>query len=145
MQIVIPDRELLSECARLYVAAYREEPWNEDCSEADAENYLRAFLCSETKCCFAAVEDEQVVGVVLGLFVPSMMRPYLRIEDICIHPSRQRNGFGTAFLNLIQQEAQKRGCDSMLLGTQRNFPSHLFYLKNGFQEMESVLLYKEIV
>ena len=144
VQIIVPERGLIPECAQIYAAAYQADPWNEECCETDVENYLTAYLHSETKCCFAAVEDERIIGVALGLIVPSLTGPYLRIEDFCIHPSKQRNGCGTAFLNLIEQEAQKHGCDSVLLGTQRNFPSHYFYLKNGFAEIESVLLYKEI-
>lgn len=144
MYIKIPESKDISECAKVYVAAYREEPWEEVYEETEVETYLRAYLNSDTKCCFAAVEQEQIVGLVLGLLVPSIGGPYLRIEDFCISPKVQRKGCGTTFLELVAKEAVKRGCDSILLGTQRDFPSHHFYLKNGFQEIESVLLFKEI-
>ena len=45
----------------------------------------------------------------------------------------------------LENEAVRMGCDSVVLGTQKDFPSHHFYLKNGFQEVQSVLLYKEII
>lgn len=144
MYIKIPKSKEISQCARVYIAAYHAEPWKEEYEAESVEAYLSAYLNSDTKCCFAAVEQEQIVGVALGLVVPCIDGPYLRIEDICIHPGTQRKGYGSAFMELIMQEAGKLGCDSVLLGTQRDFPSHHFYLKNGFEEIESVLLYKEI-
>ena len=42
------------------------------------------------------------------------------------------------------KEVDKKGCDSVLLGTQKGYPSHRFYLKNGFEEIEdAVLLFYE--
>lgn len=144
MYIKIPESNDISQCARVYISAYREEPWKEIYEETEVENYICAYLDSDTKCCFAAVEQEKIVGLVLGLLVPSVDGPYLRIEDFCISPEVQRKGCGSTFMELISKEAAKRGCDSILLGTQREYPSHYFYLKNGFQEIESVLLFKEI-
>ena len=144
MYIKIPENREISACAKVYISAYREEPWEEVYEETEVETYIRAYLNSDTKCCFAAVEQEQIVGLVLGLIVPCIGEPFFRIEDFCISPEVQRKGCGSIFMELIAKEAAKRGCDSILLGTQREFPSHKFYLKNGFQEIESVLLFKEI-
>ena len=47
------------------------------------------------------------------------------------------------FLQELTEKARKMECDSLLLGTQRGFPAHRFYLKNGLQEIESVLMYRE--
>ncbi len=66
------------------------------------------------------------------------------MEDFCISAENQGKGYGTIFLRNIFEEASKSGCDSILLGTQRDFPSHRFYLKNGFSEIESVLLYHSV-
>ena len=144
MDIKIPESKDISECAKVYRAAYSAEPWKEIYEEKEVENYICAYLNSDTKCCFVAVEQNAIIGVILGLIVPCIDGPYLRIEDICISPEVQRKGCGSTFMELIAKEAAKRGCDSILLGTQREFPSHWFYLKNGFEEIESVLLFKEI-
>lgn len=91
------------------------------------------------------VNEGEIKGVALGFIVPSVSAPYLRLEDICINTTEQRKGYGSAFMELLENEAVKMGCDSVVLGTQKNFTSHHFYLKNGFQEVQSVLLYKEII
>ena len=69
---------------------------------------------------------------------------FLRVEDFCISAEEQGKGFGTEFIKLVFEKSKELGCDSVLLGTLRDFPSHKFYLKIGFSEVDSVLLYKEL-
>ena len=111
---------------------------------SEIEKYISSYLNSNTKVCFALVDEDKIKGVALGFIVPSISAPYLRLEDICIDSTEQRKGYGGVFLELIVREVVKYGCDSVILGTQKDFPSHHFYLKNGFQEVESVLMYKDI-
>ena len=144
MHIMIPKRKDVQACAKVYMAAYGAEPWNETYEAAEVEKYIADYLDSDTKCCFALVEEEEIKGVALGLIVPYITQPYLRLEDFCVDFSVQRKGYGSSFMGLLLNKAAELGCDSVLLGTQKGYPSHRFYVKNGFQEVESVLLYKEI-
>ena len=108
------------------------------------EKYISAYLDSETKFCFAAVYEGEIIGVALCMVVPSVDTPFLRIEDFCVSPEMQNRGLGTMFMMLLEEEAKMLGCDCVMLGTQRDFPSHKFYLKNGFSEIESVLMHKSL-
>ena len=144
MKIVIPQTEDIIACAKVYISAYNAEPWNEKYDILDVERYISNYLNSKTKCCFAVVDNEAIKGVALGLIVPSISGSYFRLEDFCIDASEHRNGYGSIFMELLIKEVTKYGCDSLILGTQKGYRSHKFYLKNGFQEVESVLLYKEI-
>ena len=145
LQIIVPREGDLPACAKCYADAYAQPPWNETCAEPDVIRYLAAYLSSESRCCFAAAVGGQIVGVALALIVPSLDGPYLRIEDFCIDPACQRRGYGTAFLSSLNAEAKKLGCDCILLGTQREFPAYAFYLRNGFSEIPSALLYREVL
>ena len=145
MKIVIPKLDDIPACAKVYINAYKVEPWNEEYKISDVEMYISSYLDSDTKFCFALVDDGEIKGVALGFIVPSISAPYLRLEDICIDSTKQRKGYGSTFMKLLESEAIKQGCDSVVLGTQKDFPSHHFYLKNGFQEVESVLFYKDII
>lgn len=144
MQIKIPELLDISACAKVYMSAYEGEPWNEVYEVVEVEKYISAYMNSDTKCCFVLVDGEKIVGVALGFIVPSIDGPFFRVEDFCVGASMQRNGYGSVFMDLLSKEVANMGCDSVLLGTQKGFPSHLFYVKNGFLEVESVLLYKEI-
>ena len=144
MYLFVPEKENISGCAEVYVSAYGAEPWNEKYDSAAVEKYISDYLGSKTKFCFAAAQNERIIGVALCIVVPSIDAPFLRIEDFCISAKEQGRGLGTEFMKLIAEEAKMLGCDSIMLGTQRDFPSHKFYLKNSFSEVDSVLLYKEL-
>ena len=136
--------EVLPQCAAAYQKAYGEAPWNESFSTEPLTRYLRAFLHSDVKCGYCFMENEQIVGIALGLLVPCFDAPFFRLEDFCIAPEYQRQGYGGRFLREISAKVKALGCDSMLLGTQRGYPSHKFYLREGFQEIASVLLYRDL-
>lgn len=144
MIIVVHKIEDVLACAKVYVNAYQTEPWNEEYEISEVEKYISSYLNSDTKVCFALQDGDVIKGVALGFIVPSISNSYLRLEDICIDATEQRKGYGSVFMELLSIEAAKLGCDSIILGTQKDFPSHHFYLKNGFREVESVLLYKDI-
>lgn len=138
------DEAAAKKCAEIYIKTYSEAPWNEEYSVADVESYITDFLNSDTKCAYALVVGENIIGVALGLIIPSIGSRYFRLEDICIDSEYQRMGYGRKFIELMTNSLRLEGCDSILLGTQRGYPSHKFYLKNEFREIDSVLLYREI-
>ena len=144
MNIFIPKKEDISSCAEVYISAYGAEPWNEKYDKPSVGKYISDYLGSKTKQCFAARENGKIIGIALGIIVPSINIPFLRIEDFCISAEEQGKGFGTEFIKLVFEKSKELGCDSVLLGTLRDFPSHKFYLKIGFSEVDSVLLYKEL-
>lgn len=136
--------EILPLCAAVYQKAYAQEPWNEVYTAEEAAAYIHKYSDSNTKCAYALVDGQQVLGVALGLVVPCIDSDYFRLEDVCIDPDCQRKGLGSRFMQLLARQVAAKRCDSILLGTQRGYPSHQFYLKNGFQEIESVLMYKSL-
>ena len=138
------DEAWIEKCAYLYQSAYKNEPWNEEYSIVEITDYLSRFLNSGTKRAYMLVLDEEIIGVALGLIVPCVGSDYFRLEDICLSPQYQRNGFGSRFIKLISDCVLKENCDSILLGTQKDYPAHNFYLNNDFQEIDSILLYRKL-
>ena len=138
------DTAFIEMCANIYLNAYKNEPWNEEYSLIEITDYLSRFLNSETKRAYMLMMDEEIIGIALGLIVPCIDCDYFRLEDICLSPLYQRNGLGGQFIKLISDCVSNENCDSILLGTQKDYPAHNFYLKNDFQEIDSVLLYREL-
>lgn len=134
----------VSKCAEVYQNAYSQEPWNEKYSVDDLSIYIANFLESNTKCAYSLLIEDEIIGLALGLIIPCVGSQYFRIEDICIDPKYQKMGYGKKFLELIANSLLSRKCDSILLGTQRGYPSHEFYIRNEFREIDSVLLYREL-
>ncbi len=139
-----PIEQEIEKCAEVYLSAYSAKPWNEKFDKSAVENYLLSYCGSDSRKCFGIAEGDHIIGIALVLLVPSIGTSYLRVEDFCIELESQRKGYGTLLINSIFKKALELGCDSILLGTQKNFPSHRFYLKNGFVEVESILLYGKI-
>ena len=135
------DSESIAICAELYQNVYKNDPWNEEYSIDEIADYLFRFINSKTKRAYMLMSDEKIIGVALGLIVPCIGSDYFRLEDICISPKCQRSSFGSQFIKLISLRVAQENCDSILLGTQKGYPAHRFYLKNDFKEIDSVLLY----
>lgn len=131
-------------CAVLYLNAYKEEPWKETYLIDDVVNYINCFMKSQTKRAYMLLFEEKIIGMALGLIVPCIGSDYFRLEDICITPEYQSRGLGSKFIKLLSHCFASEKCDSILLGTKRGYPAHSFYLKNGFQEIDSALLYRSL-
>lgn len=143
-EIRIMREEDIEACVHAYRSAYAAEPWREEYEKTEVLKYLEEFMAAGSARCFVLTEDGEVRGLALMMLVPGIDAPYLRIEDFCIDAEYHRSGFGSRFMEGIVGEAKRMGCDSLLLGTQNGFPSHRFYLKNGFREIESALMYREV-
>lgn len=144
IELFVPGAEDIAACAQAYGSAYSVPPWNEAYDPAQIEAYIASYLASDTLCCYALRAEAEIIGLALGMIVPGIDGPYLRVEDFCIAAKHQRRGYGGGMMRLLMEAVGQRGCDSVLLGTQKGFPSHRFYLKNGFVEIESALMYREI-
>lgn len=131
-------------CAALYQNAYKDEPWNEEYQIDEVTDYLCRFINSKTKKAYMLLVEDKIIGVALGLVVPCINSDYFRLEDICVATEYQRRGFGGQFIQLLSEHLVSENCDSILLGTQKEYPSHHFYIKNGFCEIDSVLLYRSL-
>lgn len=137
--------ERVEACARLYRDAYGQSPWNETYEPQAVEAYLREFMQAGALFGYVLTWDGQSAALALCVRLPGVGCPALRVEDLCVAPRFQRRGLGGKLLGLLEKEAAKLGADCVLLGTQRDFPSHAFYLKNGFSDVGgAVLMYREV-
>ena len=73
-------------CAAVYCDAYRKAPWNEALSPEQVGGYIRAFTGREGFCAWRLAVEGEIAGVALGIVVPCVDAPFLRIEDFCIAP-----------------------------------------------------------
>ena len=144
LHLAEPTVSRLDACAAFYAAAFAAPPWCESYDSDALTAYFSAFCHSDARRCWLLVDDDVPVGIVLCAIVPCPDAPFLRIEDICIDPRVQRQGYGSAFLKLLRQSARDLDCDCIMLATQRGFPAHDFYRKNGLQEIDSVQLVMDV-
>ena len=141
VQPISPDT--IDSCAAAYGAAYGEAPWNEALDQEHVRRYIRAFMDRDGFRAWQLTVEGEITGVALGIIVPYTEGAFLRVEDLCVAPKWQRQGFGGAFLREIQRQSAAQGCDSMLLLTQPDVPAHGFYLKQGFRDIPTAFMFKD--
>ncbi len=134
----VPDE--IEDYAEIYLLAYEEAPWHKTHDLPDVMNYISAYLRDSGRRCFILRENDDPVGIVLGLIVPTIKGSYLKVQDFLIHPVKQREGYGSRMLDLLFDRIHTTGFDSIQLFTQRNHPAYHFYLHNGFKEQDSSAL-----
>ena len=142
VRAIAPDE--IGDCAAVYVDAFAQPPWNEACDPAQIADYLSGFIDRDGFCAWRLSVGGEIVGVALGIVVPCPGGAFLRLEDFCIAPKRQREGLGGLFFDQIQRLSAAQGCDSVLLATQPDVPARDFYLKQGLREIPTVYMYKEL-
>ena len=49
MTIIIPKQDDIPKCAKVYINAYKMEPWNEAYELSEVEKYISSYLDSDTK------------------------------------------------------------------------------------------------
>ena len=140
LQLTMGRQDILPVCAAFYAAAFSAPPWYERYEDDALIAYFSAFCHQEARRCFVLTDEAKPVGIALCTMIPCPDAPFMRVEDLCIDPTRQRKGYGSAMISLLREEARSLGCDCIMLSTQRGYPAHDFYLKNGFTEVDSVQL-----
>lgn len=142
VQTIAPDE--IDACAAVYAEAYAQPPWDEAYAPEQIAGYLRAFMGQDGFCAWRLSVGGAITGVALGIVVPCPDGPFLRLEDFCVAPRWQRQGLGGAFLAEIERLSAGLGCDSVLLATQPDVPAHRFYLKQGFREVPTAFMHKDV-
>jgi len=77
-------------------------------------------------------------GIGQGFVALKTLTDKLRIEKLYLMPNVQGKGFGKALIDFAIEKAKAKGKDILELNVNRNNPAYHFYLKQGFQVIETV-------
>ncbi|MBP1046138.1 GNAT family N-acetyltransferase [Enterococcus sp. BWM-S5] len=125
----------------LYISVFTKEPWNEEYeSKEQVERLIKNFLTQACYLNFIAVEDNEVIGLCLGLKKPWIEGIEYYIDEFCVKTELQGKGIGSAFLAQIEAEILQLGMDGMMLNTEKGVPAEKFYLKNGFHQLSGLIV-----
>ena len=109
---------------------YPEKAHKFDVENCKPAHYI-ADLESKYLYSFVLEVDGRIIGVVKGkLFSQS---GYAMINWICIHPSQQRNGYGSKLIKYVMKYIKKNKCHKLSLNTMAFLiPAMSLYLRTGF-------------
>ncbi len=121
------------------------EPWNDRWTQEQLHCYIAELTGNTNSLSFGLYREDALIGIALGRVKSWYEGREYWIEEFGILPELQQKGFGSAFLNGIEEILAKKGIPYVALLTQRNFPAYHFYVKNGFEEQkETVFFVKKI-
>ena len=136
----------LEEAMTLYIDIFTQPPWNDEYpSPAPVRELFLNHFHNNYFLGYGLKDKGKLVAFSLGFQKLWIKGKEYYIEQFGVLPRRQRQGIGSFFLRLIQEQIKKEGLNAMILNTENGSPSEDFYRKNGFNAIEGLLtLAKEI-
>jgi aminoglycoside 6'-N-acetyltransferase I len=131
---------LFHECARLLMAAYNAEPWNDAWTEGKAYEKLMCFFNSPHFFGLVAQEGDTVRGCCVGNVEPYYTGDYFYLKEMFVAPDAQRQGIGARLMAALKAHLDAIDIRTIILFTsQQTFPFD-FYRKEDFQLMEGMCM-----
>ncbi len=124
----------------VYIKTFASEPWNEVWEKSLAKERIMALFSGETHRGYIAFCGGKMAAILLGYDSVFLQGKEFWIEEFCVLPEYQRMGIGQSMLCWIKKELSEENFKSLVLITQKDFPSEKFYRKNGFESNENMIL-----
>lgn len=139
------DQSHFEEIRTLFRDVFMSEPWNEDWSDdRQLDEYLKDLMGARTPVILGLYENEKLTGVSIGNIRHWCGGTEYHIEELFIRKDMQKKGYGTVFLEKIEEWLKEHGIHQIFLMTERNVPAYDFYRKLGFEEIpEHVSFFRE--
>lgn len=145
MDIQLLEKHHIAACSRLFIDAFSCEPWNEQYeSDEEVRRYFTDFLSLDSFLGFVGLEEGRIIALCVGMRKPWLKGVEYYIDQFCVAPEHQGQGIGSRFLAEIERRVADWGMKWILLNTEKSYPSYGFYHKNGFAEIEGLVVMGKI-
>jgi aminoglycoside 6'-N-acetyltransferase I len=124
-------RDHLEQCARLLVATFNAEPWNDEWTLDTAKKELTWTMGVPGFVGLVSL-DEGVVAFATGYREPDDRREVFYLKTFCVKPDAQGTGVGSRLLGHLREHLDKGGVNTIYLITHKGTPAEAFYRKNGY-------------
>lgn len=131
----------LSACVEIFIEVFNSEPWNDRWTVQLATDYFQDVIATPGFNGFVFEKELAIVGFVLGTRKKWWSGDIYYLYEMCVHSAYQGKGFGSQIMAETKNSLIKKGFSSIVLLTERTFPSARFYEKLGFLESPDTRFY----
>ena len=122
--------------------AYSEPPWNEVWSAEKAKERVCSVLSNYNAAGFAAIENEEIIGGILGFEDPYAEESFFFVSEIFVAPQWKRKGVGKTLVCHLEQYLSTKNISVMqLISIDDNVG---FYETNGFGKDSVSVMFKRL-
>lgn len=132
---------LVDNCVDLFIETFSSEPWND---VYDSRNQVSEFFKNHMNnnyfVGYVLKNKGNVIALSIGMIKPWIHGKEYYIDQFCVKLDMQGQGIGSQFLKMIETDIKSRGMNAIILNTEKGFPSEKFYLKNGFNSLDELIV-----
>ncbi|MBE6049012.1 MAG: GNAT family N-acetyltransferase [Clostridium sp.] len=135
------DNNILDQCVDLFIDTFTKEPWYDVYeSRNQVVEFFENFLKNNYFLGYAAIQNGKVVAISVGMKKPWIEGIEYYIDEFCVSYEKQGKGIGSAFIKYIEKDIQNKGLNGILLNTEKGYKSYDFYVKNGFKQIDDLVV-----
>lgn len=135
------DETMINACVDLFIDTFTRPPWNDVYeSREQVSDFFRNHLVNNYFLGYVLLVDSEIKGLSLGMKKPWIQGLEYYIDEFCIQHSLQGKGIGSRFMRAIEVEVKQEGLNGIILLTDKETPAFKFYMDNGFQELEGLVV-----
>lgn len=125
--------------ADVMARSYAEAPWHENWTNEKALRRVRGILSNFEALGIAAIEDNCIVGGLLGYVDPYAEEDFFFVSELFVVPEKKKQGIGRKLLEQLKEELKKRGIHTIqLVSIEDNVA---FYKKCGLEKDCVAMMY----
>lgn len=130
----------IQEIKIIFLKVFTSPPWNDEWkTDNDVDMYLQELIKNTNSLTLGYYHQSKLIGISLGYIFHWWTGNEYFIKEFCIDQDYQNKGFGSDFLNQIEAYLSNHMIRAYWLTTEKNYPAHHFYLKNGLSELNDIV------
>jgi aminoglycoside 6'-N-acetyltransferase I len=129
----------------VYMNTYNNSNWNENWEFVDTEKRLTAIINTPGFTGLAAIDEDKLVGMVLGNIQRYCNQNHFNLQEMCVIPEYRNKGIGSFLISELQKSLTEKDVSKIYLLTERDSLAEKFYIKNDFYKSNRIQVLGKVI